>query len=62
MWNSLSGKQHMLMTVASTTTSPAKIWSKRQGKLCGAAPSPNTVCGMLRCLATVILLCTRILL
>ena len=37
----------MLVTVASTTTSQAKPWSKRQGKLRGAAPSPNTVCGML---------------
>ena len=55
-------KQHMLVTVASTTTSPSKPWSKRQEKLCGAAPSPNTVCGILRCSATVILLCTRILL
>ena len=40
-WNFVSGKQHILVTVASTTTSPAKPWSKRQGKLCGAAPLPN---------------------
>ena len=61
MWNSMSGKQHMLVTVASTTISPAKPWSKRQGKLHWAVPLPNTVCGMLRCSSTVILLYTRIL-
>ena len=51
MRNSLSGKQHMLVTVASTTTSPVKPWNKRQGKLCGAALWPNTMCGMSRCSA-----------
>ena len=59
MWNSLSGKQHMLLTVASTTTSPVKPWSKRQRKLCGATPSPNTMCGMLTCSVMATLLHTR---
>ena len=45
--------------VASSTTSPPKPRSKGLGKLRGAAPSSDTACGMLRCSATVILLCTR---